>query len=182
MSIDEDYYKPIITNSVFNNKYIQFESKGNKGKILTTNEYLGMIRQYLSDIVNDHKTQREWRIHSGNTIIKYKTQGEWKIHLTMTVNFISSKENSDETRIMRTKSDNAEIMMGCETNKIIEEPFDSFLQRYQKVFEESMRSEFTFDRVDGLINQISLSRGGSYIDFPKWLKNKKAKINPKNND
>ena len=24
-------------------------------------------------------------------------------------------------------------------------------------------------------------RGGSYIDSPKWLKNKKATINPKNN-
>ena len=31
-------------------------------------------------------------------------------------------------------------------------------------------------------NKITLSRGGSYIDFPKWLKNKKATINPKNND
>ena len=29
---------------------------------------------------------------------------------------------------------------------------------------------------------FSLSRGGSYIDSPKWLKNKKATINPKNND
>ena len=28
---------------------------------------------------------------------------------------------------------------------------------------------------------ISLNRGRSYIDSPKWLKNKKAKINPKNN-
>ena len=28
---------------------------------------------------------------------------------------------------------------------------------------------------------ISLNRGGSYIDSPKWLKNKKATINPKNN-
>ena len=27
-----------------------------------------------------------------------------------------------------------------------------------------------------------MSRGGSYIDSPKWLKNKKATINPKNND
>ena len=25
-------------------------------------------------------------------------------------------------------------------------------------------------------------RGGSYIDSPKWLKNKKTTINPKNND
>ena len=29
---------------------------------------------------------------------------------------------------------------------------------------------------------ISLSRGGSYIDSPQWLKNKKATINLKNND
>ena len=32
------------------------------------------------------------------------------------------------------------------------------------------------------LNKISLIRGGSYIDSPKWLKNKKATINPKNND
>ena len=30
-------------------------------------------------------------------------------------------------------------------------------------------------------NKVSLSRGGSYIDFPKWLKNKRATVNPKNN-
>ena len=32
------------------------------------------------------------------------------------------------------------------------------------------------------LNKISLYRGGSYIDSPKWLKIKKATINPKNND
>ena len=32
------------------------------------------------------------------------------------------------------------------------------------------------------LNKVSLSRGGSYIDFPKWLKNKRATVNPKNND
>ena len=75
MPIDEDYYKPIITNGAFNNNYIQHESKGNKDKISTPSEYLD-IRPYLSDIINDHKTQGEWRIHSGNTIIKHKS--EWK--------------------------------------------------------------------------------------------------------
>lgn len=34
-----------------------------------------------------------------------------------------------------TKSDNKEIMTGFETNKIIEEPFDSFSQRYQESLE-----------------------------------------------
>ena len=46
-------------------------------------------------------------------------------------------------------------------------------------------SEFIFNSVDALyydLNKISLSRGGSNIDSPKWLKNKKATINPKNND
>ena len=31
-------------------------------------------------------------------------------------------------------------------------------------------------------HKISLNRGGSYIDSPKCLKNKKATINPRNND
>ena len=87
MSIDEDYYKPIITNGAFNNNYIQYESKGNKDKILTISEYLDMIRPYLSDIIKNHKTQGEWRIHPGNTIIKHKTQSEWKIQLTIAINF-----------------------------------------------------------------------------------------------
>ena len=45
-------------------------------------------------------------------------------------------------------------------------------------------SEFIFDNVDAEyynLNKISLSRGGSYIDSPKWLKSKKTTINPKNN-
>ena len=57
MSIDEDYYKPIIANSAFKNNYIQYESKGNKEKTLATSEYLDMIRPYLSDIINDHEAQ-----------------------------------------------------------------------------------------------------------------------------
>ena len=30
------------------------------------------------------------------------------------------------------------------------------------------------------LNKVSLSRGGSYVDSPEWLKNKKATINPQN--
>ena len=78
LSTDEEYYKPIITNSAFNNNYIQYESKANTDKILIVNEYLDMTKPYLSDRINDHKTQGEWRIHSDNIIIKNKTQGERK--------------------------------------------------------------------------------------------------------
>ena len=108
-----------------------------------------MIRSYLSNMINDHKTQKVWKVHSGNKVIDYKTAlGEWKIRLTMSVNFISSKD-SDETRNMCIKSDNIKIMMGCETDEIIEELLKSFLQRYQDGLEESMKgSEFIFDSVD----------------------------------
>ena len=71
MPIDEDYYKPIIANGAFNDNYIQYESIGNKDKILTTSEYLDMIIPYLSDTINDHKTQGEWKVHSGNTLTEH---------------------------------------------------------------------------------------------------------------
>ena len=50
---------------------------------------------------------------------------------------------------MRTKSDNIEIMLGSETDEIIEELFKSLLQKYQEGLEESMKgSEFIFDSVN----------------------------------
>ena len=103
----------------------------------------------------------------------------------MAINFISSKDY-DEIRTMHTKSNNVDIMMGSETDEIIEELFNSFLQKYQEGLEESMKgSAFVYDSVDALyynLNKINLSRGGSYIDSPKWLKNKKATKNPKNSN
>ena len=120
--------------------------------------YFNITKPYLRDITKEME-----RIRSGNKIREHKTQSEWKIQLTMAINFISSKD-FDETRTMRTKSNNVEIMMGSQTNEIIEELFISFLQKYQEGLEESMRgSEFVYDSVDALyynLNKVSLSRGG----------------------
>ena len=111
-SIDENYYKPIRTKSAFNSNYIEYESKVDKDKNLLPKEYLDMIRLYLSDTINDHKTPKNLRVHSSNEVIYYETQFEkWKIQLTMSINFISSKD-SGETSNMHTKSDSIEIMMG----------------------------------------------------------------------
>ena len=72
--------------------------------------------------------------------------------------------------------------------KIIEEPLESFLQKYQKGLEEKMRGNdfffFFFFFVLVLhyhLEKINLNRGGSYIDSPKWLKTKKATVIFKNN-
>ena len=46
LPIDEDCYKPIIIKGAFNNNYIQYESKGDKGKNLSIKIYLNMIKPY----------------------------------------------------------------------------------------------------------------------------------------
>ena len=108
------------------------------------------------------------------------------MQLTIEVNFISLKPGSDETLIMYTRSDNIEIMFSDDNDDIIEQLFGSLLQKYEENLQNKMRgSELEFDGVNFLyydFNKTSINRGGSFIDPPKWLKNKKSTINPKNND
>ena len=121
-----------------------------------------MIKPYLRNIINDHKTPGLLRHHPDNKAWFEETSSKWNIQLTMAINFISSKD-SDETRTKHTKSNNVEIMMGSETDEIIEDLFESFLQIYQEGLEESMRgSEFAYGSVDASyynLNKVSLSRG-----------------------
>ena len=82
---------------------------------------------------------------------------------------------------------NTDTVMSNETDEIIKiELFESLLQKHQEGLEEKMRgSEFVFDNIDLLhynLHKISLNRGGSYVDSPQCLKNKKATIYPKNSD
>ena len=79
------------------------------------------------------------------------------------------------------------IMKGADINEIVKNIFNSLLQRYQKGLYESMSgSDFVFDYVESMnyvFHKVDLKRsGGSYLEAPKWIKNKKATINPKNKD
>ena len=92
MSIGEDYYKPIIDKGASDGSYIQYESKGDNGKNLSIKKYLNMIKPYLSDKINHHKTCGLVRYHSCNKTWLGVTSREWKIQLTMAINFISSED------------------------------------------------------------------------------------------
>ena len=87
---------------------------------------------------------------------------------------------------MYKRGDNEAFMSGDDTNKIIKLLFESFLQRFEENLQNKMRgSEFEFDVINILdynFNKTGIYRGGSYINSPKWLKDKKSTINPKNND
>ena len=150
--IDEDYYKPIKTNGAFNENYMEYESRGDKDRNLSLEDYLNIIMPFLKDMINN-----------------LKNYGVWKIQLTMRINFVSSLD-TNEFRIMYTQSDNATIMNGTETDDTINELSESFLRSYREGLETKMKgSECVFDSVDLLyyrLHKISLNRGRSYTDSP----------------
>ena len=115
--MDKDYYKPTLVKSSYSSNYTQYGSRGDK--ILTVKEYLGLIESYLADMIND-----------------YKSKGEWKIQLTAEINFTSLKPDSNEKRIMHTKSDNTEIMIGDDANDISKNSLNRFCKDIKKVYKE----------------------------------------------
>ena len=87
---------------------------------------------------------------------------------------------------MFTRSISEEFMTGSETEEVAEKLIMSILQKYQDNLQNKMKgSDFIFNGVNYLyydLNRITISKGGSYIESPKWLKDKKCCINQKNND
>ena len=55
----EDYYKPTEVKSAFDGSYVLYESRGNKDNKLALYEYFDIIKPYLKDLIDDHKTKGE---------------------------------------------------------------------------------------------------------------------------
>ena len=68
-------YKPVRVSSLWSSSFIEYESNGNRKRILSVEEYLNKIRTYLKDIINN--------------LEKFDT---WKTQLTIANDFSSSKE------------------------------------------------------------------------------------------
>ena len=69
------------------------------------------------------------------------------MQLSIAIHVISSKD-TDEERVLNSKSNNIEIMINDEPDGVIEEIFRLLLSKYQIGLETSMRSsEFVFDCV-----------------------------------
>ena len=160
-------YEPLLIKSGFDNNYLEYMSNGNDS--LSLNEYLELIKPYLYDLINVHKAK-----------------GEWKIQLSAEIYFISQKPNYNEIHVMFTRSTPEEFMIGSETEEVAEKLIMSILQKYQDNLQNKMKgSDFIFNGINYLyydLNRIIISKGGSYIESPKWLKDKKCTINQKNND
>ena len=160
-------YEPVLIKSGFDNNYLEHMSNGNNS--LSFNEYLELIKPYLYDLIN-----------------VYKAKGEWKLQLSAEISFVLQKPGSNEIRTMYNRSTPEEIIIGSETEEVAENLIMSILQKYQGNLQNKMKgSDFIFNGINYLyydLNRITISKGGSYIESPKWFKDKKCTINEKNTD
>ena len=160
-------YEPVLIKSGFEGNYLEYMSNGNNS--LSFDKYLELIKPYLNDLKS-----------------VYKAKGEWKLQLSAEISFVLQKPGSDEKRVMYTRSILQEFMIGRETEEVTEKLITSILQKCQDNLQNKMKgSDFIFNGVNYLFydfNRITISKGRSYIESPKWLKDKKCTINQKNND
>ena len=156
---EEKCHKVVRWNNFWSSHCIEYESNGERNKVLSVEEYLNEIRPYLKDIVNN-----------------LKKSGTWKIQLTIANKFIFSKDN-DEESLIHSESDKIEIMADEKIDQAIKKLFKSLKNRYPN----NLSSEFVFDYVHSLYykcHKINPNGGGSYKDSSYWIK--KATINPIN--
>ena len=72
-------------------------------------------------------------------------------------------------------------MISDEADEVIKTFFDSLENRYQNNLQSMTSSEVVFNYAQLLYykcHRINFNRGGSHIDSPDWIKNKRATMNP----
>ena len=102
---EKNYYK--AAKVIFwSNNYIEYESKSDRIKKLSFEEYLDKIKLYLKGIINN-----------------LKKSGMWKIQLTIANNF-SSFIDKEVERDIHSKRDITKIIINDEADQVIEELFE----------------------------------------------------------
>ena len=177
---DSDYYKPVRTDDGFagrKNNYIECKSN------LSPKEYLDMIRPYLRDLINNHKTSMESNNNNSNSNDNSNSnnnnsnntgRAEWEIELIM-----------QDTRTKYSASKPVEIYIVSDTENALDTLFNTILGKIQQAIETSNEggSRFTHESVALLyycFRKIEIRRGESNIMSPDWIESKKATINSKN--
>ena len=161
---DIDYYKPILNDSGLDgiiNSYMEYTSNGDRYENLLPEEYLNLMRPYLTDLINKHITTMELNNNNNsdnnnnnnnnndNNNNNNTDRGEWKIQLTMINSCISTKSFKDKHTIY-LKSEQVEIYMGSDTENVIDTLFNTLLLNFQCAQETSndRGNEFIPDSVE----------------------------------
>ena len=76
-----------------------------------------------------YQSKNIFKSHLKDIIIYLQKSDTWEIQLAIGINFISSKDMGEE-QIVRSKSDDIEVMAYVNLDKMIEELFESLLSRF----------------------------------------------------
>ena len=155
-NILDQYYEPKLFDSALEINYEMYRINGDKDKELSLIDYLNTVRPNVAELITKKKVN------------------ERKNQLVISLMFLKY-----------VYSDNLIIRPNDNSNEITTELYNSLLHRYQGALENKMEgSSFISDYIKFLnirFNQVDLIRGSSYIKEDKWISNKKATINHKNN-
>ena len=98
---EKNCYKPARVSNFWSNNYVEYESKGDRNKTLSVNEYLNRIRTYLKDTINNPKKS-----------------DTWKTLLIIAINFISFEDREEEC-VVHSESDNIEITINGRADEVL---------------------------------------------------------------
>ena len=164
ISLDE-YYEPELFESAPERNYERYRINGDRDKELSLNEYLNTVRTNVNDLITKKKMD------------------ERKVQLAISIIFLNYI--TSDTAEKYVPSDNVIMRPIDDVNEITTELYNSLLHRCQQTLENKVEvSSFVYDYINFLdikFNNTDLARGGTYIKEDKWISNKKATINPKNN-
>ena len=166
-NIANEEYKARRVEGAFNDGYTFHKSKGVDEGIVT-------IEDYLNKYVKRHILKLMKKL--------VKNGDSYKFQLNIGVEFVSRKDANDiiEKPIW---SENHVIMEGTDLNDVYEDMYEELLQQFETVQSKLNKSDYVFHRIYEMTyhcHKVDLIRGSSYIDLPKWVKDKHCCINPKN--
>ena len=104
-----------------------------------------------------------------------KTGDNWKVQLNVATLF--KKVDGEDEGVNPIWSTPHVIMRGTDLGEVIEEMY--------LLSQACESSNYVFVRIVEMTyhcHKVDMNRGGSYVDLPDWIKNKKCCINPKNED
>lgn len=149
------YYKPILTKQCFETNYLRYTSRRDKDRESQYDEYMEIVTPYIYELLDEMKDN-----------IK-KLQLDIKIN---TKNLL----NPNEKRTFTVKSMNIEVTPSDDISDVIIRLTESLHDNFQQeMLVLRNGSNFVFDSIIELninMHQVDLRRGSSYIESPKWLK------------
>ena len=125
----DDYYRPILTSSMFNKGYQRYHIRGDETHSMSVKSYLDYVSPYLTMLIDENKGE------------------EQKMQVDIGFNMVHM---DDKRRITHfSKSDNIICRPSSDTSKILDELLSSLYEKYQVDLTTSRTSSsFVFERVE----------------------------------